>query len=142
MANKTFKQLLDESKKRDAYWVEKAKIEFAEELSKMMERREINKSELAARFGSSPAYITKALRGDVNFTIETMVKFVRALNGKMHVHLSGIEDGCRWVDVISGAANIQRGALPKGNFQKIGATVVSAQQLAIGREDAQSSAAA
>lgn len=142
MANKTFKQLFNESKKRDAYWVEKAKIEFAEELFKLMERREVNKTNLAERFGSSPAYITKALCGDVNFTIETMVKFVRALNGKIHIHLSGVEDGCRWIDVISGATPIQRSALPKGNFQPVRETTVNARQLVTGRNNAQSSAAA
>ena len=142
MANKTFKQLFKESKKRDAYWVEKAKIEFAEELSKLMERREVNKTNLAERFGSSPAYVTKALRGDVNFTIETMVKFVRALNGKLHIHLSGVEDGCRWIDVISSASPMHRTALPKGNFQRVREMTVNARQLTIGRDNAQSSAAA
>lgn len=143
MATKTFKQLLDASKKRDEFWVEKAKLEFAEELSKIMDRRDINKTKLAARFGSTPAYITKALRGDVNFTIETMVKFVRALNGKMHFHIAGEEDGCRWVDIINGVRNVKRPPLPKGNFRQIGRPVtVRVGQLLTGKNDAQGSAAA
>jgi hypothetical protein len=35
----------------------------------------------------SPAYITKIFRGDVNFTIETMVKLARRVGARLHLHL-------------------------------------------------------
>lgn len=142
MVNKTLKQLFDESKLRDAYWVEKVKLQFAEELANLMARREINKSELANRFGSSPAYITKALRGDVNFTIETIVKLVRAVKGQVHIHLSAAEDGCRWVDVINGTARFKRSLFPKGDFRPIENKIYSAKQLKTEVNNAHSSAAA
>lgn len=92
MANKSFKQLFTEAQERDSFWTEKAKLQFANELSELMERRGVNKTDLAGRIGSSAAYITKALRGDTNFTIESMIKFVRALAGKIEIHVVAEED--------------------------------------------------
>lgn len=79
-------------RQRDSYWVERVKIDFAEELGRLMERRGINRAELAQRIGTSAAYISKALRGDTNFTIESMVKLVRALDGRLELHIGGLED--------------------------------------------------
>jgi len=91
MAAKNFKAFADKARRSDAYWAEHLKIEFAEELGRLMERRGVTRAQLAERIGSSAAYITKALRGDTNFTIESMVKLVRALGGKLEVRI-GMDD--------------------------------------------------
>ena len=39
----------------------------------------VNKTELAKRMNVSRPYITKVLRGDVNFTFATAARFARAL---------------------------------------------------------------
>ena len=46
-----------------------------------MQENKISRVELAKRLGSSPAYITKVLRGDINFTVETMVRLAKAVGG-------------------------------------------------------------
>ena len=66
---RSFKSLIDQAKKRDSYWVGKAIHDFTEELVALMELRGVNKSELERRIDTSPAYVTKVLRGDTNFTI-------------------------------------------------------------------------
>ena len=71
------------------------KLQFAEELFDLMERREINRSELAARIGSSDACVARALRGDSNVTIDTMIRFARALEGKLEIHVRAAEDNER-----------------------------------------------
>lgn len=98
-------------RQRDSYWVERVKIDFAEELGRLMERRGVNRAELAQRIGTSAAYISKALRGDTNFTIESMVKLVRSLGGRLHLHISGEEDRVRWTDLLefSGRVPAQSG---------------------------------
>lgn len=88
MAAKTFNELARRIRKRDSYWTERIKIDFAEEVARLMERQSVNRTQLAERIGSSAAYVTKALRGDTNFTIESMVKLVRALGGTMSVHVN------------------------------------------------------
>jgi transcriptional regulator with XRE-family HTH domain len=46
--------------------------------------------ELARRLGASPAYVTKILRGKVNFTLATMVRLSRAVGGELHVQLGTV----------------------------------------------------
>jgi transcriptional regulator with XRE-family HTH domain len=82
-----FSKLLTEAERDDEYWVEAAKIDFAVELNRAREAAEISKSELARRLGTSKAYITKVLRGDTNFTIETMVRVARAVGAFLHLHV-------------------------------------------------------
>lgn len=100
MANKSFKQLFSEARNRDSYWSEKAKLQFTEELFQLMERRGVNKTQFAERIGSSPSYVTKALRGDVNLTVESMIKFVRAVDGVLELHVRGREDNGHWFNVV------------------------------------------
>jgi transcriptional regulator with XRE-family HTH domain len=85
---KSFSQLLSEAKKRDAYWVACAISTFTEELHQLAEQGNISRAELARRLGTSPAYITKILRGNVNFTVDTMVRLARAVGGQLHLHMT------------------------------------------------------
>lgn len=97
----SFKSLIDQAKKRDSYWVGKAIHDFTEELVALMELRGVTKAELARRMNSSPAYVTKVLRGDTNFTIESMVRMVRALDGDFSLHVTRREDNVRWYAAIN-----------------------------------------
>lgn len=87
--------------KDDGYWVEKSKIEFSVELEQLMDRARISKSALARKLGTSPAYVTKVLRGDANLTIESMVKLARALGANYYHHLALEDTSVRWLDVIN-----------------------------------------
>lgn len=66
----------------------------------IMLREKISNAALAEKIGCSPAYISKILRGDANFTIETMVKISRALDSKLCIHLSAIHDDIKWMGVV------------------------------------------
>lgn len=92
MASKRFQKLLEEARQGDDYWIADAQIKFTEQLHELMERRQISKSELARRIGSSPAYITKIMRGSTNFTLASMVQLVRALDGDLQVNVCAAED--------------------------------------------------
>ena len=76
-ANDRFNAILERSKESNAYWVEKAIIECTEEMIARMKSGEISRSELARRMGKNPAFVTKLLRGNNNFTFETAVKIAR-----------------------------------------------------------------
>jgi transcriptional regulator with XRE-family HTH domain len=103
MAEKTFSSLLAKAKERDSYWTARAVHEFTEDLYRLMEQRGVNKAELARRLDSSPAYVTKVLRGNTNFTIESMVRLARALEGRLCLHVGRSEGQTRWFDVIGKA---------------------------------------
>lgn len=100
MAKKTFKTLIAKARERDTYLAAKVTLDFTEDLVRLMEQREVSNGELAKKIDSSPAYVTKVLRGDTNFTIETMVRLARALDGQLCVHVGRKEDHIRWIDVV------------------------------------------
>jgi len=82
------------------YITEDRKIEFAVNLEKFMERRDISRSDLAAKVETSPAYVTKVLRGDGNLTMETMVKFTHAVGGCLQIQITENHEDVQWMGVV------------------------------------------
>ena len=106
MSKTSFKRLFADARQRDSYWIAKAIEDFTEDLFRLMEQQGVSKAELARRIDSSPAYVTKVLRGNTNFTIESMVRLVRALDGKVCVHAAPDHQHTHWIDSVRpGAAN-------------------------------------
>ncbi|WP_077046670.1 helix-turn-helix transcriptional regulator [Pseudomonas sp. KK4] len=93
--------LKSKSKDRLGYWLESAKQDFMISIHAAMTKEKISKAALASNIGCSPAYISKILKGDANFTIETMVKISRALNSKLCIHLSDPHESIQWLGVVS-----------------------------------------
>jgi len=87
MEKKTFKDLFEQARKRDEYWIAYTKLEFTEELRRLMGKKKETKASLAKKLGKSPAYITKIFRGNANFTLESMVRLVRAIGGRLKIEL-------------------------------------------------------
>jgi transcriptional regulator with XRE-family HTH domain len=98
---KSFKTLIETAKQKNSYWVETAKLDFSFELNRMFKRSGMTQAELATKIDSSPAYITKVFRGDTNFTIETMVKLARAVDGELHIQITPINQNKRWLNELS-----------------------------------------
>lgn len=101
MAAKSFRSLFEEAQQHEDYWVELAILEVTEEVARRMEELELSRAELARRLGTSPAYVTKILRGDVNFTLATIVKLSRALKSELRVHLARPGSLTHWKDDVS-----------------------------------------
>jgi transcriptional regulator with XRE-family HTH domain len=72
------------------YRAEGASIEFTNAMLTRMRQVGVSRSELAARIGVNPAYISKILRGDTNFSLETMVKIANALDSAFRCHLQPV----------------------------------------------------
>lgn len=89
MRSRTFPELFQQAEEHEDYWVAGAILEFTEGVVREMERQGITRSELARRLGSTPAYVTKLLRGKVNFTLATIVRLARALDAEVRVQLTG-----------------------------------------------------
>ena len=73
--------------KTDAYWVEKAKLNFALDLDKCRKEKGLSGKTLAEKLGTSAAYISKVFRGDANLTLESMVKLAHAIGAKVEIRL-------------------------------------------------------
>lgn len=95
-----FQQILERSKKRDKFWTETAILEFTEEMTARMEQLKISNTQLAERLNVNPAFVTKLLRGNNNFTIETMVKLSRALDADLRIHMQPTGTISQWINVL------------------------------------------
>jgi|GEM_PF-1801917 len=137
MKKKTFKELFEESRKRDEYWIAYAKMEFTEKIRHLLEDKRETKAGLAKKLGKSPAYITKIFRGDANFTLESMVKLVRALGGRLKIEpvievKKQVKTEMKWLNIYDkgvipskGVIAYVRSGAGKNLFEWINAKTVS-----------------
>lgn len=88
MAEKSFQGLLEEAQQHDDFWIEAVILEITEAVVRRMDELAMSRSELARRLGTSPAYVTKILRGSANFTLASIVKLARALECDVSVRLA------------------------------------------------------
>ncbi len=93
-----FSGIYEEAKRKSEYWKGDIILEFTEHLYRLMTFRKISKSDLARRLGTSPAYVTKVLRGDANFTVDSMVKLTMAVGGRLQITVSP-EEKANWNEV-------------------------------------------
>jgi len=95
-----FATMFAEAETRDEFHVAGLKIEIAEQICRMMEKRNITQSDLARKLGKNRAYISKILKGTTNFTIETLVLIGRKLEAEWDFQLTDVERPKRQVYVM------------------------------------------
>lgn len=88
-----FADLFRKMEQTDTYYIDGAKVEISEQIYLAMERQGVSEAELAHRFGKSRAYVIKALQGNTNFAIPSLIKIARALNRKVDFRLLPENDG-------------------------------------------------
>lgn len=91
MTPKTFPELFKQAERHEDYWLAGAVFGFSEAVAAELERSGISRTELAKRLGTTPAYVTKILRGRTNFTLATMVRLARALGVELSIKLGSSE---------------------------------------------------
>lgn len=84
----TFEQMFHDMEESGDLYVEWAKNNIAEQIFTAMRREDVKKAELARRLGKSRAYITQILQGNVNFTVESLVRIAIALDSRFEVKIS------------------------------------------------------
>lgn len=97
---RSFKRLIDNRKKTTSYKVERIKLSIALAINRLILSSGISKKDLAEKIEVSPAYISKALKGDVNFTIETLVKLTDGLDSNIHINFTHKDNSFRWFEII------------------------------------------
>jgi transcriptional regulator with XRE-family HTH domain len=88
----------------DVFVEDTAALRAAEEIFLAMERLDISRAELARRLGTSAAYVTKILRGNANFTLASLARLARALEGELKIHIAPSGVRTRWIDAPPEAA--------------------------------------
>jgi len=87
------------SNKKNDYWFETAKRDFSAELNRLFKDSGMTRVDLANKIDSSPAYITKVFRGNINFTLRSMIKLVGALGGELHIKITPKKSKTHFVEV-------------------------------------------
>lgn len=100
MANKSFQDLFDSAKDRLSYQVEKAKLDFLVSVNRLIREKDASKKEIATSMGCSPSGLSRILGGEQNFTIETMVRLARAVDGEVHIHVARKGSRVHWVEEV------------------------------------------
>ncbi len=118
MKKKSLDALFESVKTKDTYWTSRAILEFTSDLYQLMKQRGKTKADTARVLKTSQAYMTKVFKGDVNFTIDSMVRLTRALGGKVHIHVVADNVDVRWFDVIKGEKKTAASWKPN-EFEKI-----------------------
>ena len=67
-----------------------------------MDSKGVTQAALAEKIGTSPAYISKVMRDDANFTLETMTKLAMAVDGKIKVCIVDGSPMSKAIDTDSG----------------------------------------
>lgn len=118
---------LNAARKTHEYRAEGASIEFTNAMLTRMRQVGVSRSKLARKINVNPAYISKILRGDTNFTLDTMVKIANALESDFRCHLQPAGAKSQWLDVFSGhtrrtsfrVTDIPRNVIRPAQFQRI-----------------------
>ena len=97
-ASERFEKLLDQSRQSDEFRSEKAILEYTEEIIAQLGLKDVTRSELAQRLGKNPAFITKLLRGNNNFTFDTVSRIAHALDMEFVPHMKPLGWQTRWLD--------------------------------------------
>ena len=127
MTRRTRDGLAATARKSELYWVERAVLDFTADLLRLMEIRKTRKSDLARALGASKAYVTKVFRGDANFTILSMVRLVRALDGKLRIRVDAgdaadaVRDDSTPTVPLSSVIPVRQARPERRNSKRVGA---------------------
>lgn len=103
---KTLKELLAAARKSLQYDVQGAILDFTEGIARRMKAANVTKTDLAHRLNCSQAFVTKILRGQNNFTLETMVKIARALGSEVKIEIQVKAATPNWDKIVEDIRNL------------------------------------
>lgn len=103
---------LAEARESHEYRKESVILDFTEELVARMEDLGLSRSDLARKLDASPAYVTKILRGNANFTLDSLVKIAHAVGCQLSTHLTPCDREVMWIEVMVETAVGGMEALP------------------------------
>jgi transcriptional regulator with XRE-family HTH domain len=63
------------------------KLEFADDLVRLLEARGLKRTELAEKLGTNRGYVTRVLNTEYNLSVETMAKIALALDARISLRM-------------------------------------------------------
>ena len=97
ISSRRVEALFNRIEQSDLYRIDALKVEIAELIYLTMKQQDVKKAELARRLGTSRAYVTKLLQGNVNYTIDSLVRIAEALKCELEIQLASKTTARLWV---------------------------------------------
>jgi transcriptional regulator with XRE-family HTH domain len=94
------KKLVSAASASHTYKLERAILKFTEQLSVRMKALGISSTELAGKIGAKPPYVSKILRGNSNFTLDSLIKISSAVQAEFEFNLVPKEEIRNWTDTF------------------------------------------
>jgi transcriptional regulator with XRE-family HTH domain len=82
-----YREWAQKIEKDPLFIAELMKLEFADDLVRLLEARGLKRTELAERLGTNRGYITRILNTEYNLSVETMAKIALALDARISVRM-------------------------------------------------------
>jgi transcriptional regulator with XRE-family HTH domain len=98
MPSDAYKRFVARAEKSAAYWQQIVLSEFLESLFAQMSRKNMRPSDVADALGKSAGYVSRVLNGEENPTIANLIRFSRAVDGVLHVHVADRNAVTEWDD--------------------------------------------
>lgn len=110
-----YQKKVGEPEEKRLYQQERLLFDATELISRLIEKQDVSRAELAKRLGKSKAYVTQVLRGQNNMTLRTLSDLSYALGYSVALGASS-PNQCEWVSVRpwqgSMASSIYRRSCP------------------------------
>ncbi|MGP1347650.1 MAG: helix-turn-helix domain-containing protein [Phycisphaerales bacterium] len=90
MTAKWIERLRETEEGRRLIEQERLIMQATEAIAALLQEQDVSRAELARRIGKSPAFVTKLMRGDNNFTLRTLSDVLFALSRSVHLSLGSI----------------------------------------------------
>jgi len=103
---KTCSDLYEKIKNDEEFILERLRIDLLEEILIIMEKKNMDRAELARQLNTSRAYISKLFNTSVNLTLRTIAKIIKNLDVKLSFHFHEIETQSFWFDVYQNPQSI------------------------------------
>jgi DNA-binding XRE family transcriptional regulator len=87
-AKKHLNEKLKNSKFKEVYELERAKVALAQKIAEIREDHNLKQSELARRMQVSQQFVSQVESGDNNLTLETLLKLAHSLNVNIQITFS------------------------------------------------------
>jgi len=111
-STKKYSEMFHRLRSSDGYWKSYLVTSFTDALGRIMKQSGITAAELARKLNVSPPYVSKALRGGENFSVETMVKLASAVDAAVHIHVAKKGVAVRWREIPAEAPESDSAIVP------------------------------
>ncbi|MBN2465627.1 helix-turn-helix transcriptional regulator [candidate division WOR-3 bacterium] len=90
-----YREWAQKIEKDPLFTAELMKLEFADDLVRLLEARGLKRTELAERLGTNRGYVTRVLNTEYNLSVETMAKIALALDARISLRMHPREEAER-----------------------------------------------